>query len=110
MPVDHATASGTIMTAIARRAAGGYPAQVWSYDFVEGRTHDGRKHRILSIIDEVSRECLALPVARKLMSDDVLAALAELFFTRGRGTRGIPRPTPDRLRTAISLAQQCDLI
>ncbi len=98
------------MTAIARRAAGGYPAQVWSYDFVEGRTHDGRKHRILSIIDEVSRECLALPVARKLMSDDVLAALAELFFTRGRGTRGIPRPTPDRLRTAISLAQQCDLI
>ena len=40
-----------------------YPGHVWSYDFVEGRTHDGRKFRILSIIDEASRECLALPVA-----------------------------------------------
>ena len=41
-----------------------YPGHVWSYNFVEGRTHDGRKFRILSIIDEASRECLALPVAR----------------------------------------------
>lgn len=40
-----------------------YPGHVLSYDFVEGRTHDGRKFRILSIIDEASRECLALPVA-----------------------------------------------
>jgi len=53
-----------------------YPGHVWSYDFVEGRTHDGRKFRILSIIDEASRECLALPVARWLKSEDVLAALA----------------------------------
>jgi transposase InsO family protein len=60
-----------------------YPGHVWSYDFVEGRTHDGRKFRILSIIDEASRECLALPVARRLRSEDVLAALAELFVTRG---------------------------
>lgn len=52
--------------------------------FVEGRTHDGRKYRILSIIDEASRECVALPVARKLKSDDVVTALAELFVTRGR--------------------------
>jgi putative transposase len=60
-----------------------YPGHVWSYDFVEDRTHDGRKLRILSIIDEASRECLALPVARRLRSEDVLAALAELFVTRG---------------------------
>ena len=60
-----------------------YPGHVWSYDFVEGRTHDGRKYRILSIIDEASRKCMALPVARRLKSDDVLAALAELFVTRG---------------------------
>ncbi|BAJ81322.1 putative transposase [Acidiphilium multivorum AIU301] len=60
-----------------------YPGHVWSYDFVEGRTHDGRKFRILSIIDEASRECLALPVARRLRSEDVLGALAELFVTRG---------------------------
>lgn len=37
-----------------------YPGHVWAYDFVEGRTHDGRKFRILTIIDEASRECLAL--------------------------------------------------
>ncbi|WP_343617288.1 IS3 family transposase [Novosphingobium sp.] len=60
-----------------------YPGHVWSYDFVEGRTHEGRKFRILSIIDEASRECLALPVARRLRSEDVLAALADLFITRG---------------------------
>jgi transposase InsO family protein len=56
-----------------------YPGHVWSYDFVEGCTHDGRKFRILSIIDEASRECLALPVARRLRSEDVLAALTELL-------------------------------
>lgn len=60
-----------------------YPGHVWAYDFVEGRTHDGRKFRILTIIDEASRECLGLTVARKLNHQDVLAALAELFVTRG---------------------------
>jgi putative transposase len=60
-----------------------YPGHVWAYDFVEGRTHDGRKFRILTIIDEASRECLALVVARKLKHQDVLAALAELFVSRG---------------------------
>ncbi|MGY0484139.1 IS3 family transposase [Endobacter medicaginis] len=60
-----------------------YPGHVWAYDFVEGRTHDGRKFRILTIIDEASRECLALIVARQLNHEDVLAALAELFIERG---------------------------
>ena len=54
-----------------------YPGHVWAYDFVEGRTHDGRKFRILTIIDEASRECLALVVARRFRHEDVLAALAE---------------------------------
>jgi putative transposase len=53
------------------------------YDFVEGRTHDGRKFRILTIIDEASRECLTLVVARQLKHEDVLAALADLFIARG---------------------------
>jgi hypothetical protein len=44
---------------------------------------EGRKFRIPTIIDEASRECLALVVARKLKHQDVLAALAELFITRG---------------------------
>ncbi len=60
-----------------------YPGHVWAYDFVEGRTHDGRKFRILTIIDEASRECLALIVARKLKHEDVLAAFANLFISRG---------------------------
>ena len=60
-----------------------YPGHVWAYDFVEGRTHDGRKFRILAIIDEASRECLALIIARQLNHEDVLAALAELFIERG---------------------------
>jgi transposase InsO family protein len=42
------------------------PNHVWSYDFVEDRTHDGRKFRMLNVIDEFTRECLAIRVARKL--------------------------------------------
>ena len=78
-----------------------YPGHVWSYDFVEGRTHDGRKYRILSIIDEASRECMALPVARKLKSDDVLAALAELFVTRGPPAHIRSDNGPEFIATAV---------
>jgi transposase InsO family protein len=56
---------------------------VWSYDFVAERTHDGRPLRILTVIDEYSRECLALVVERKLRSDDVLCCLTELFVRHG---------------------------
>lgn len=56
---------------------------VWAYDFVEDRTHDGRKFRMLTVIDEFTRESLAIVVARRLSSDDVLAALTELFIVRG---------------------------
>jgi putative transposase len=56
---------------------------VWAYDFVEDRTHDGRKFRMLTVIDEFTRESLAIVVARRLSSDEVLAALTELFIERG---------------------------
>ena len=56
---------------------------VWAYDFVHDRTHDGRSFRILTIIDEFTRECLAIITKRKLKSGDVLEALEELFITRG---------------------------
>lgn len=56
---------------------------VWSYDFVEDRTHDNRKIRMLTIIDEFTRESLAIVVARYLRSDDVLHKLVELFVERG---------------------------
>ena len=56
---------------------------VWSYDFVADRTHDGKAFRMLTVIDEHSRECLAVHVQRQLKSDDVLAVLADLFCRHG---------------------------
>lgn len=56
---------------------------VWSYDFMEERTTDGRKFRILNIIDEFSRECLKIKVERKLNSQAVIDTLFELFILRG---------------------------
>jgi putative transposase len=59
------------------------PNQVWAYDFVEDRTRDGRKFRMLCVIDEFTREALAIRVARKLDSTDVIDTLADLFVARG---------------------------
>jgi transposase InsO family protein len=59
------------------------PNHVWSYDFVADRTHDGKAFRMLCIIDEFSRESLAIRVARKLKAIDVIEALCELFVSRG---------------------------
>ncbi len=56
---------------------------VWSYDFVEDRTHDRRKFRMLNVIDEFTRECLAIRVARKLKTTDVIDVLSDLFIMRG---------------------------
>ena len=56
---------------------------VWSYDFVQDRTAEGRPFRILTLIDEYTRECLSLTVARKLNSQNVLDELSTLFLTRG---------------------------
>ena len=60
-----------------------YPNHVWSYDFVEDRTHDGRKFRMLNVIDEFTRECLAIRVSRKLKAIDVIDVLSDLFILRG---------------------------
>jgi len=56
---------------------------VWSYDFVMDRTQDGRAFRMLTVIDEYSRQCLAIKVARHLRSEDVLAVLSDLFLIHG---------------------------
>jgi len=53
-----------------------YRHHVWVYDFVAERTHDGRPLKILAVVDEYSRECLALVVARRLRSIDELETLA----------------------------------
>jgi putative transposase len=56
---------------------------VWSYDFVADRTRGGRSFRILNIIDEYTRECLASMAERKFTASDVIGALAELFLKHG---------------------------
>ena len=78
-----------------------YPGHVWAYDFVEGRTHDGRKFRILAIIDEASRECVALLVARRIRSADVLAILAQLFILRGPPAHRRSDNGPEFIATAV---------
>ena len=57
---------------------------------MHARTHDGRALRLLTIIDEYRRECLAIDVARKLSSEDVLERLSDLFVRRG---------VPDHIRS-----------
>ena len=66
------------------------PNHVWSYDFVESRTHDGRKFRMLNLIDEFTRECLAIRVDRKLNSTDVIDVLSDQFILHG---------VPDHIRS-----------
>ena len=56
---------------------------VWSYDFVSEETYDGRRIKILNIVDEFSRECLLSLVARRIRSQDVILALADLFLKHG---------------------------
>ena len=101
-----------------------YRHHVWAYDFVADRTHDGRPLKMLTVLDEYSRECLAIVVARRLRADDVLQTLSELFveqypnvhtnvhtFPRGEGLRPLPfstirrcrgvRPTAARSRSSL---------
>ena len=80
-----------------------WPNHVWAYDFVQDRTHDGRVIRMLTVIDEFTRQCLAIEVARRLRHDDVLDILARLFARHG---------APDHIRsdngsefTAIAVRQ-----
>jgi len=63
---------------------------VWAYDFVHDRTHDGRPLRMLTLVDEYTRECLAIDVARRMTSEDVLERLTDLFIRRG---------VPDHIRS-----------
>jgi putative transposase len=59
------------------------PNHVWSYDFVAALTHDGRTLKILTLLDEYTRECLALRVERRLGSEAVIETLAAVMTTHG---------------------------
>ncbi len=56
---------------------------VWSYDFVIDRTEDGRRLKMMPIVDEYSRECLTIKVERSITAEDVVRTLATLFERRG---------------------------
>ena len=60
-----------------------YRHHVWAYAFLTARTHDGRPLKILTVLEEYSRECLAIVMAQRLRSLEVLETLAELFVTCG---------------------------
>jgi len=83
-----------------------YPNHVWSYDFVYERTHDGRPLRLLAILDEYTRECLAISVDRKMDSRKVLSILGHLFVRHGvpayiRSDNG-PEFTAEAVRTWLA--------
>jgi transposase InsO family protein len=83
-----------------------HPRHVWSYDFVADRTHNGRPLRMLTVIDEYTRECLAIRVGRRLTAEDVQECLTELFCSRGmpkhiRSDNG-PEFTSYRIRCWLS--------
>lgn len=60
-----------------------HPHHVWAYDFVMDRTHDGRPVKMLTVVDEYTRECLAIAIRRHMKSIDVQEVLGELFLTHG---------------------------
>ena len=60
-----------------------YRHHVWASDFLTARTHDGRPLKILTVVEEYSRECLAIVVARRFQPTDVVETLAEWFATDG---------------------------
>ena len=66
---------------------------VWSYDFLTDRTEDGRQLRLLAVIDETTRECLAIEVARSFTAQDVTGVLQYLFAVRGTPRHLRSRPT-----------------
>lgn len=60
-----------------------YQNHVWSYDFVTDRLGNGKKIRMLTVIDEYTRKCLMIQVDYQLKSDDVIDVLSTLFLTQG---------------------------
>ena len=79
-----------------------YRHHVWAYDFVADRTDDGRPLKMLTVLDEYSRECLAILVARRLQADDVLEALTELFVRHGPPAHIRSDNGPEFTATALS--------
>ena len=67
---------------------------VWSYDFVSARTHEGKTLRLLTLIDEYTRECLAIRVERRMGSQEVIETLSDVMLWKGipAGISDLPFP------------------
>ena len=88
-----------------------YRGHVWSCDFVASRTHDGRALKLLTVLDQHTRECLAIVVARKIRAHDVLEVLADLFVRHGppeylRLDNGPEQPVGERLQRELQRQAQ----
>jgi transposase InsO family protein len=77
------------------------PNQVWAYDFVEDRTRDARKFRMLCVVDEFTREALAIKVARRLDSNHVIEVLADLCLVHGVPEHIRSDQGPEFIATAV---------
>lgn len=60
-----------------------YPGHVWSYDFAIDQTEDGRRVKVMPVIEEYTRECLALEGERSITAEEVIQTLSKLFAERG---------------------------
>jgi len=82
---------------------------VWSYDFVTERTEDGRYLKLLVVVDEFTRECLAIEVSRSFTAREVILALQYLFAVRGAPEHIRSDNGPEFVATSVQkwLAQAC---
>jgi putative transposase len=78
-----------------------HPNHVWSYDFLIDRTEDGRRLKMLPIVDEYTRECLTIEVARHFTSVDVTRTLSQLFKERGVPELMRSENGPEFIATAV---------
>jgi transposase InsO family protein len=78
-----------------------HPNHVWAWDFIFDRTNNGRSIKWLSVIDEYTRECLALEVARSMGADEVVEVLVELSRVRGMPKHIRSDNGPEFIATAI---------
>jgi transposase InsO family protein len=74
--------SGSSENSVTRRRAE-HPGHVWSYDFAMDATEDGRRLKLMPVVEEYTRECLALPTERSITASEVIQTLAYLFAERG---------------------------
>lgn len=90
----------------AKRLTAEHPNQVWALDFQDDQTSDGRRLRLLNVVDEFTREVLATQVARSITADQTVQVLEELVAARGKAPAFIRSDNGPEL-TSHALADWC---